>query len=607
MTIWDPGSRILDFGLNKYVPTWITQIPNPRSQIRNREMSSQNPNEIWQVEVGGQIYEAPFAELGEWIGEGSLQPGDKVRRGNLRWVEARLVPGLIPFFNAKQQGKPIPVVVSTTEAPVASTAVPDSVVIHGGQASNVPRVASTPVEHTIAAPSVQTQTSVGPDFCAAHADLPSVFLCDGCGNGFCKVCPKAYGASVRICPRCGGMCRTRSEVAQKQADTQRRSAAIKEGFGAVDFFNALTHPFNFKPSLVFGALMFMAFSLGQSAMSVGGIYMMVSAIFCMMLANMLTFGVLANTVDSFARGNLDNNFMPAFEDFDIWENVVHPFFLSIGAYLSSFGPFFLVMLIGLYMITSSVTSQMQTFEEKLKKTPGTPAFDTKRAVDQSEEVKKLLGNMSNRQKEKAQAFEDEIRNAEEEAAGEADVTESAATEPEETENVAVREMREQEELWAMMQESRKQSLESVVGKTPDAEAKETQAMLQSFLSLAAPLVVIGAILFLWGLFYFPAACLVAGYTRSFAATINPVVGLDTIRRLGGTYVKILLMGLVLLIISAIVAWIAGIVLSPFELPRLGNLPAEAIGALVGFYLWVVFSCILGYALFKRSNKLDLLT
>ena len=57
-------------------------------------MSTQNPNEVWQVEVGGQVYEAPFAELGDWIGEGSLLPQDKVRRGNLRWIEARRVPNL---------------------------------------------------------------------------------------------------------------------------------------------------------------------------------------------------------------------------------------------------------------------------------------------------------------------------------------------------------------------------------------------------------------------------------------------------------------------------------------------------------------------------------
>ena len=79
-------------------------------------MSTRNQHEVWQVDVGGQVYDAAFAELGDWIGEGSLQPEDKVRKGNLRWIEARRVPDLIPFFNAKQQGLPMPVVVSTTEA-----------------------------------------------------------------------------------------------------------------------------------------------------------------------------------------------------------------------------------------------------------------------------------------------------------------------------------------------------------------------------------------------------------------------------------------------------------------------------------------------------------
>ena len=69
------------------------------------------------------------------------------------------------------------------------------------------------------------------------------------------------------------------------------------------------------------------------------------------------------------------------------------------------------------------------------------------------------------------------------------------------------------------------------------------------MQLAAPLVVIGAITFLWGMFFFPAACAVAGYTRSFMATVNPLVGLDTIKRLGADYGKILLMGFVLLIVS----------------------------------------------------------
>ncbi len=79
-------------------------------------MTRENQSEMWQVEVGGQIYEAALGELPEWIGEGSLQPGDKVRKGNLRWIEARKVPALIPFFNASAMGEPMPVVQTYTQA-----------------------------------------------------------------------------------------------------------------------------------------------------------------------------------------------------------------------------------------------------------------------------------------------------------------------------------------------------------------------------------------------------------------------------------------------------------------------------------------------------------
>ena len=95
----------------------------------------------------------------------------------------------------------------------------------------------------------------------------------------------------------------------------------------------------------------------------------------------------------------------------------------------------------------------------------------------------------------------------------------------------------------------------------------------------------------------------AGYTGSFAATVNPLVGLDTIKRLGGTYVKILFMGLALILAWTVVGLILGAIFSVFDLPGLGNLPAKFIGALFSFYLSVVFSCVLGYALFKKSDTL----
>ncbi len=85
--------------------------------------------------------------------------------------------------------------------------------------------------------------------------------------------------------------------------------------------------------MYFGAILFAVFSFGQSAASIGGMFMMFSALFCVMASNMLTFGILANTVENFSQGKLETNFMPDFDDFSMWDDVVHPFFLSIAAYI----------------------------------------------------------------------------------------------------------------------------------------------------------------------------------------------------------------------------------------------------------------------------------
>ena len=105
------------------------------------------------------------------------------------------------------------------------------------------------------------------------------------------------------------------------------------------------------------------------------------------------------------------------------------------------------------------------------------------------------------------------------------------------------------------------------------------------------------------LFYFPAACAVAGYTRTFTAVLNPSVGLDTIKHLGFDYVKILFMCLILAVFTFVISLILGIIFSPFDLPRMGNLPATAVGSLLHFYIWIVFSIILGFALYKNSARL----
>jgi hypothetical protein len=537
-------------------------------------------SEIWQVDVNGTVYDAAFGELPEWIDGGSLLPGDKVRKGNLRWIEARRVPSLVPFFNAKEKGEPVPFVVTVTEGEPVAEAAAETVIAE-------PAIVEEPI--TSATPAV----AFDPTRCALHSDRESFFLCDGCANGFCKACPTSYGSSVKICPLCGAMCRRTEEAKAINKLLQQESVAINEGFGLTDLFRALGHPFNFKVSLFLGAFLFMLLTVARSAGGMGGMYMAAGGIFAAMSANALTFGVLSHTLNNFIQGKLDENFMPDFDDFELWEDVIHPFFLSIAAYLSAFGPFFITLAVGFYIVSSTVSGQMAAFKSDVERIPGTPVYNGRELVDQSGDVKDVLKGIDQRQRERINA---------------ATQTADSNVEPDpNSESTAVvdEESRKQEELWASATEGQKRSLESALGKTPETEAKEDAEMLQAVLGLAAPLVVVGFITFLWGLFYFPAACAVAGYTRTFSSTINPLVGLDTIKRLGIDYVKLLGITAILMVGSLILSAILSVIFAPLALPGLGNIPATAISAFFTFYLVAVFSCLLGYLLYKRADKLGL--
>ena len=111
----------------------------------------------------------------------------------------------------------------------------------------------------------------------------------------------------------------------------------------------------------------------------------------------------------------------------------------------------------------------------------------------------------------------------------------------------------------------------------------------------------------WGVFYYPMALTVAGYTQSFGSVINPLVGLDTIRRMGTTYFKAFAMVIVVQIVALVVGVIVALVTSPFTLPFMGNLIGSFINATFTFYFNLVVACILGLSLFKCADRLDIAT
>ncbi len=564
-------------------------------------MNSENRNEIWQVEVGGQVYEAPLAELPEWIGEGSLMPQDKVRKGNLRWIEARKVPALIPFFNAKERGEPMPFVQSVTDAREQDQTADGNT----GQSTAELRTETTAFSPppTGYHPSETSHAAAQPGFCRVHNDIKASYICSACSSEFCRACPSWYGGSVRICPDCDSLCRESGQVAESSRHAAAAAAIGGEHFGFSDLGRAFAYPFKFPVSLFFGALMFMVFSLGQMASAFGGVIFFGASIFCFMLANMLTFGVLGNTVDNFTQGRLDSDFMPSFEDFSIWDDVFHPFFLSLAAYLTSFGPFLLVAAIGAYLLISAVDEQTKKFNEKLASVPGTQYYAPDNTGEQSRRVQEILDRVKHSKERRAEQ-QQKIMEAVENGQGTDEIVLESETITAE----------EQAELQKLLAGGTGVPASPAVPGTPpsptapaissDPTSKYREAV-GGILRIAAPVVVFGLLTLLWGLLYFPAACVVAGYSRSFRATIDPRVGLDTIKRLGGTYAKILLMGFVILIAAGIVGGFVQLIFLPFELSGFGNLPATAVGSIFSFYFWVVFWCVLGFALFKKADRLQL--
>lgn len=159
----------------------------------------ENSNDVWQTEVNGQIYETNLEGLAQWIAEGSLLPQDKVKRGNLRWIEARKVPTLFGFFNAKELGV-APPMVSTTNPPPGQETVPTQTF-----SLNTPHQFAAQQQTFNEPPPPQfyqefaQQTSN--NYCAIHKDAKADYVCETCSNYFCRACPLSG-----MCPMCGANC-----------------------------------------------------------------------------------------------------------------------------------------------------------------------------------------------------------------------------------------------------------------------------------------------------------------------------------------------------------------------------------------------------------------
>jgi len=131
------------------------------------------------------------------------------------------------------------------------------------------------------------------------------------------------------------------------------------------------------------------------------------------------------------------------------------------------------------------------------------------------------------------------------------------------------------------------------------------SMLLPYLGAGILLGVLVLIALGWAFFYYPMALTVAGYTQSFGSVINPLVGLDTIRRMGMTYFKAFGMVVVVQAVALIASVIISVVTSPFNLPFVGNLPANFINGTATFYFNLVIACVLGLSLYKCADRVGI--
>jgi hypothetical protein len=295
-------------------------------------------------------------------------------------------------------------------------------------------------------------------------------------------------------------------------------------------------------ALIFGAVLY-------SLTSLGGFYGSFVALGIM-------FGCISQAINQVSVGRLKRSFMPDFSDFAILDDVVQPAILSLGILIVSWGPAIVLVLALVFGVINAGSApgglSLLTTAPSQSETTLTPD-DIKILSNPNSDPAKL---------EAANRKLNQVRH-------ESQIAREAAR--------------------------------------AEKEQTDTEAMIRQFIPyLGAGILLIVFLVFLfWGIVYSPMALAIAGYTQSFTAVINPLVGLDTIRRMRFTYFKAFVMVLVLGFSSLLLQGIVSRVTAPLALPLSGNLLASFISGCIAFYFNLVIACVLGLSLYKCADRLGI--
>jgi hypothetical protein len=274
------------------------------------------------------------------------------------------------------------------------------------------------------------------------------------------------------------------------------------------------------------------------------------------VAFVIMFGCISHVISQVAWGKLNRSFLPDFSAFSLWDDLACPIGLGIGITIVTWGPMLAIALALMMGVIKGPETSPFGGPPPAAAQPATPVTPEDLAIltDPEADPKKL---------EEASAKINHLRPG-------AHIAEEA--------------------------ERSKKDLNDPLG--------EMRVMI-GYLRLPVVLVALFLLTLAWSIFYYPMALSVAGYTEHFGSVINPLVGLDTIRRMGGTYFKAFGMVLLIQIVEFVVGVVVAIVTSPFALPFFGNLPANFIDGAFTFYFNLVIACVLGLALHKCADRVGI--
>ena len=369
---------------------------------------------------------------------------------------------------------------------------------------------------------------------------------DASPHYICRMCGAAW---CETCPRFVSgskipLCPACGDLCKLFHEVRTRAAQNEfqsSGFGFPDFGRAIRYPLQHKTALVLGALIYGLLLLAGFRGS--------------LVAWMIMFGCISHVISQVAWGRLHRSFMPDFSSFSLWDDLVMPIFLGVGITIVTWGPIIALVLALLFGVLSgpSLPSMAPGADMAAAESSGPTPDDLEVLTDPNADPKKL-----------------------EEA------------------NKKLNQLRPGAQIAEEAERSKAQN-------DPTALAQ----MIMPFLGAGILLVLLVLAGVAWAIFYYPMALTVAGYTQSFGAVLNPLVGLDTIRRMGSTYFKAFGMVILVQIVGGVVGLIIALITSPFNLPFVGNLPANFISGTVTFYFNLVIACVLGLSLYKSADRLGI--